>query len=233
MIGTLNEKPLHAALKAYVAQPGDRVEVDVDGFVIDLVRDDLLIEIQTRGFSSMKRKLTRLLDDHCVRVVYPIAAEKWIVRLDASGTRIGRRKSPKRGAVLEVAAELVSFPTLLDHPHFTLDVLLIQEEEVRRKSTDRRRGWRRKGWIIEERRLLHVVEQHTLTSAADLCALLPADLPDPFTTADIVTATGRPRRLAQQIAYCLRESGAVETVGKRGNAWLYRATPDQDADERG
>ncbi|MCD4685116.1 MAG: hypothetical protein K8S97_04175 [Anaerolineae bacterium] len=200
--------------------------MDVDGFVIDLVRDNLpgglLIEIQTRGFSNMKRKLHQLLNDHRVRVVYPIAAEKWIVRLDANGNRIGRRKSPKRGAVIDVAAELVSFPTLLDHPNFTLDVLLIQEEEHRRKSTDRRRGWRRKGWLTHERRLLKVVEQHTLTSSADLCALLPDDLPDPFTTADIAAATGRPRRLAQQIAYCLRESGALETVGKRGNAWLYR-----------
>jgi hypothetical protein len=33
----------------------DRFEVPVDGFVIDIVRDDLLIEIQTRNFSSLKR----------------------------------------------------------------------------------------------------------------------------------------------------------------------------------
>ena len=42
-IGTLNEKPLHAALKAWYAQPGDRLEVAVDGFVVDIVRGDLLI----------------------------------------------------------------------------------------------------------------------------------------------------------------------------------------------
>ncbi len=85
-----------------------------------------------------------------------------------------------------------------------------------------RGGWRRKGWLTHERRLLAVLDQHTLTSSADLRALLPDGLPDPFTTADVAEATGQPRRLAQQIAYCLRESGAVEAVGKRGNAWLYR-----------
>ena len=32
-IGLLNEKPLHAALKEWYAQPEDRFEVSVDGFV--------------------------------------------------------------------------------------------------------------------------------------------------------------------------------------------------------
>ncbi len=34
-IGLLNEKPLHASLKEWYAQPGDQFEVPVDGFVID------------------------------------------------------------------------------------------------------------------------------------------------------------------------------------------------------
>ena len=38
-IGTLREKPLHASLKQLYARPGDRAEVAVDGFVIDLVRE--------------------------------------------------------------------------------------------------------------------------------------------------------------------------------------------------
>src|SRR5215207_8099873 len=97
-IGLLNEKPLHASLKQWYARPGDRIEVLVDGFVIDIVRDDLLIEIQTRNFASIKSKLTNLVRFHQVRLVYPIIQEKWIVR---SATRNGkgpiRRKSPKKG----------------------------------------------------------------------------------------------------------------------------------------
>jgi hypothetical protein len=38
-----------ASLKKWYAQPGDRFEVPVDGFVIDIVRDDLLLDIQTGG----------------------------------------------------------------------------------------------------------------------------------------------------------------------------------------
>ena len=62
-IGVLREGPLHAAVKDLYAQPGDRAEVGVDGYVIDLVRaDGELVEIQTGGFSPLGRKLDALLD---------------------------------------------------------------------------------------------------------------------------------------------------------------------------
>jgi len=54
-IGTLNEKSLHADLKKWYTQPGDQLEVPLDGYYIDIVRDDMLIEIQTRNFSSIKK----------------------------------------------------------------------------------------------------------------------------------------------------------------------------------
>ena len=46
-IGTLNEGALHAQLKDWYRRRGDRVEQLVDGFVVDLVRSELLVEIQT------------------------------------------------------------------------------------------------------------------------------------------------------------------------------------------
>ena len=131
-ISTLNEKPLHAALKEWYAEPGDRFEVPVDGYIIDIVRGDLLVEIQTRSFSSLRKKLAALTDCHPVHLVHPIAQEKWIVKLGDDGhSHTSRRKSPKRGTVEDIFAELVSFPQLLAHPCFTLEVLLIQEDEIR------------------------------------------------------------------------------------------------------
>lgn len=55
-IGLLNEKPLHTSLKEWIAQPEDQIETIVDGFVIDIVRDDLRLEIQTGHFASIKSK---------------------------------------------------------------------------------------------------------------------------------------------------------------------------------
>src|SRR5205823_13397781 len=69
VIGTLNEGLLHTQLKAWYRRPGDQFETPVDGYVIDIVRGDTLIEIQTGGFAPLRRKLDRLLDSHRVRLV--------------------------------------------------------------------------------------------------------------------------------------------------------------------
>lgn len=220
-IGTMREQHLHAALKEWYREEGDLVEVGVGGFVIDLVRDEALIEIQTRGFSSMRRKLDRLLDEHSIRLVHPIAAEKWIRKIDESGREVSRKKSPKRGMVADVCAELVSFPALLDHPHLSLEVLLIQEEEVRRPDPT---AWRSNGWRTAERRLVGILERAHFERPQDLLTLLPDGLPDPFTTADLANGLSRTRHLAQEVAYCLRESGVLEVV-RRSKAGIEYARP--------
>lgn len=218
-IGSLNEKPLHAALKEWYRRPGDGVEVPVDGFVVDLVRDGVLIEIQTRGFSAMRRKLDLLLDSHPIRLVHPVAAEKWIVKMGSDDEPVSRRKSPKRGITADLCEELVSFPSLLSHPNFTVEVALVHEEEVRRPDEQ---AWRRRGWGIEERRLIEVVDVTEFGSPKALLDLLPEGLPDPFTTADLATGLGRSRHLAQEVAYCLRESGAVSVEGRDRRGIRYR-----------
>lgn len=219
-ISTLNEGPLHAALKSWYSRPGDRREVPVGGFIIDIVRDGLLIEIQTASVSSLKRKLPALADHHPIRLVVPIPREKWIVKLAEDGFgRLSRRRSPKRGQIEDIFGELVSFPRLLAHPNFSLEVLLTQEEEVRRY--DGSRGWRRRGWVTHERHLLEVVDQQRFSTPAEMAELLPSALGEPFSTSDLAAAITRPRRLAQRMAYCLREMGEIQAVGKQGNAILY------------
>lgn len=216
----MREKPLHAALKQWYAREGDLFEQPVDGFVIDIVRPDLLIEIQTRSFSSMRRKLTRLLEQHEVRVVHPIAADQWIIKIDEQTGVLSRRMSPKHGQAADIFAELVAFPDLVAHPNLTLEILLVRAEQLRR--FDATKAWRRRGWVIEEHRLIEVVDRLVIDRPEALTALLPASLPDMFTTADLAAALRRPRRLAQQATYCLRRVGELEVVGKRGRALEYR-----------
>jgi hypothetical protein len=231
-IGTLRERPLHASLKQWYTRRGDGIEVPVDGFVIDLVRGDLLIEVQTRGFSSMKRKLTALLElGHRFRIVHPVPVDKWIVKIDGDGTILGRRQSPKHGKPTDLFAEMVSFPELLVHPNVAFEVVLISEEEYRLHTPGK--SWRRNGWSVLERRLVEVLDSVVVDGAGDVLGLLPTDLPDVFTTADLADGLGRPQRSAQQMAYCMRKAGLLLVVGKRGNTIEYRAAPatsGRDAD---
>ncbi len=222
-IGTLREKPLHASLKRWYARPGDLIEHPVEGFFVDLVRGGLLIEIQTSGLSKMKRKLTTLLEfGHRVRVVHPIPVDRWIVRVNDDGTILSRRRSPKHGLPVDVFAELVGFPRLLVHPDLEIEVLMTVEEEYRRHEPTK--AWRRKGWVVSERRLVEVLDSHVVSGAEDLRKLIPEGLSSPFTTADLATRLNRRLRTAQQMAYCLRNAGVIDIVGRTGNSIEYRVS---------
>lgn len=219
-IGTLAERSLHAALKEWYARPGDRFEAPVDGYVVDILRGDLLIEVQTHNFAAVKAKLSALTERHPLRLIYPVAALKWIVRLASDGhTFLGRRRSPRRGSVLDVFRELVSIPTLLHRPTFSLEVVLAEIEEVR--LNDGRGSWRRGGWSVTDAHLLRVIDRVVLAAPADCRALLPPTLPTPFTTRDLAHALGERVDLAQKMAYCLRRMGIVEVMGRQRGAYLY------------
>jgi hypothetical protein len=220
-IGTLREGPLHAALKDWLARPGDRLEVPVSGFVIDLVRSDgELVEIQTGSFSPLRSKMDALLDLHRVRVVHPIPARRRIVRVDPDGVVLSSRPSPKRPGFTAIFDGLVSFPTLLDHPNLTIELLLCAEDHVRAPSPVRGRRYTRDPG---ERRLKEVLERVELRGARDLLGLVPA-LDGEFTTRELAAAMGEPLMLAQRAAACLRALDVLTPCGKRGRAPLYRMT---------
>jgi hypothetical protein len=228
-IGTLNEGPLHQALKARYAIPGSATECEIDGFVADVVVNGRIIEIQTGGFSPLRRKLASLLKTRRVMLVHPIARNRYIVKVSSdSGAVITRRKSPKHGKVYDIFSELVSIPTLLDHPNMTLELVFIEEEEVR--VYDGKRGWRRGGWLVTERRLIDVKETVTISSMNQLFAAIADDLPVEFTTKDVAKLLASRLRLGQQAAYCFREAGLIEICGKMGNALIYRRSAVVDSD---
>ena len=215
----LAEGPLHAALKALLASPGDRVEVPVGRFVIDLVRSDgELVEVQTGGFGALGAKLDALLDDHRMRIVYPVAAERRIIRIDEHGQVLGTRRSPKRATAVAVFDRLVAFPSLLTHPNLTIEVLLLREDHVRGPGpTTTRRRTRDPG----QRRLVDVLDRITLRTTEDILAVLPPLPPEPFTTRELADVLGCGTVLAQRTLYCLRAVGIVDAAGKRGRAPLH------------
>lgn len=217
----MREGPLHAALKALLAGPGDRLEVPVDRFVIDLVRaDGELVEVQTGGFGPLGRKLDALLDAHRFRIVHPVAAERRIVRVDENGELVAVRRSPRRASAVNVLDKLVAFPSLLSHPNLTVEVLLLREDHVRAARPDTS-GRRRRD--PGQRRLVDVLDRVEIGAPKDVLRVLP-DLPrDPFTTRELALLLGCSPTLAARAAYCLRLLELTEPAGRRGPAPLHRA----------
>lgn len=219
-IGILQERSLHASIKDLYMHGDARTEVEVDGFVVDVVRDGLLIEVQTQNFSKIKSKLRTLFKTHPVRLVYPIPIEKWIVRQSPDGLKeLSRRRSPKRGCFLDVFDELVRIPRFIAHSNFSIEVLLIREEEIRQQ--DGKGSWRRRGWSIVDRRLIEVVDKRLYEKPEDFLQMIPDELERPFLNSDLVESLGISVRIAQRMTYCLRKMNAIKIVGKKGNAILY------------
>ena len=181
-IGTLNEGALHAQLKDWYGRRGDRIEQLVDGFVVDIVRGNLLVEIQTGSFAPLRRKLDLLTQRHRVRLVAPLPLARKIIRLSHEGEVLSARLSPHRGRAEDIFNLLVSIPSLLCRPRFELELALTHQEELRVYRQGR--AFRRHGWVAK--------------------------------------AATIERRLAQQMTYCLRAMGVLETAGKRGNALVHR-----------
>ena len=215
----LREGPLHAAIKAALAEPGDRLEVPVGRFVIDLVRaDGELVEVQTGGFAALGKKLDALLDEHRMRIVYPVAAERRIVRVDEQGQVLGVRRSPKRATTAAVFDELVAFPSLLTHPNLTIEVLLLREDHIRGPHPTTTRGRTRDPG---ERQMIEVLGQVALRTPQDILAALPALPAEPFSTRELAAILHCTPRMAQRTLYCLRTIGVVEPAGNRGRAPLH------------
>lgn len=214
-IGTLNEGSIHAALKELVAEPGDELEVKLGNFVIDIRRGDLLIEVQTQSFAAMGRKLDALLDRYRIRIVHPIAVTTFLHRPSKPV-----RRSPRRGSLYSILDELVSVPTLIDHPKLSVDVVLMDVDRHQRHDPKARRG--RGGWRTFDRRIRRIDRWERFETGTDVLRMLPADLPEVFTTADIAASAAVDRSSAQKLAYVLRALGLIELIDATRSGYRYR-----------
>lgn len=215
------ETTLHRQLKALYAPDDSQQEVTIDGFRIDAVDGDRLIEIQYGSLAAIRDKVRQLLQTRTVLIVKPLAARKYLVtRAHKRGPVKSSRYSPLRETYYHLFQEFVHFVDVFPHPRLTLELILTDQEEHRIPA--KRRRWNGKAYRVEDRKLRTILGQFTLRTTADLITLVPDGIPEPFSTADLAEAASIPRWLAQKMAYTLRKTGAAIAVGKQRNSRLYR-----------
>jgi hypothetical protein len=224
-IGTLNEHSLHADLIQHLAQPGDQLEADVDGYLADILRGEEIIEVQTRNLTSLKKKISAFSENYQVEIIHPVTQNKWIVRKNSDGEIVNLRKSPKRGRVEDIFTELVYAWNLIDSPNVSLIIYFIDAEEV--WLDDGQGSWRRKYWSISERHLLKVNKTIKFNTNRDFLQLIPATLPQPFTNKELAAKLGIRTRLAGKITYALRKMDVLHLVSKKGNQYQFEIKKDK------
>ena len=216
----MNEFSLHLEIKKAYSLPGDQFEVKLGNYIVDILRENLVIEVQTKNFSALKEKLQVLTEKHQVRLVYPLPEKKWITHVTKDHVVLNTRKSPRKGRLTDLFGELVMIPHMIGVENFSLEVLLIDEEEVR--CDDGRGSWRRRGVSIIERKLLKVNGRFLFQTKADYLKILPDDLNEVFTNRKLAKLAMIPVRTARQITYCLQRGGVIRLAGKNGRELVFQ-----------
>jgi len=182
-----------------------------------------LIEVQCASLSAIRDKCHNLLKRHQLRVVKPVVMRTRIAKAKKLGGPVtSRRLSPKRGNLLELFDELIYFTRVFPHPNLVIEVPLIEIEQLRLPGKKRKRRWH-KDFKVGDVRLETIQRSLELRTPADLLALLnmPSTVEN-FNTADLATIIDRPRWHAQQIAYVLRKTGAIDSKGRDRSGIIYQ-----------
>lgn len=219
-IGTLGEKTLHAALKAYYEPDAESHEIKIGRYVADIVGEDGIIEIQTRAFDKLRKKLEAFLSVAHVTVVYPVAAVKWLLWIDPDTGELSKpRRSPRKGVAQDAFTELYKIRPLLSHPNLTIRIVLLEIKEYRCRN-----GWSKdgkKGSTRCDRVPSALLQEIILDAPAAYRQLVPNGLSAPFTAKEYQKAVKISLPKARTVLLLLYELGVVHRVGKIGNAFLY------------
>ncbi len=220
-IGVLNERSLHATIKLYLEPSELCREVQIGTRTADIVGEDGVIEIQTRGFEKLGPKLSEFLPLVRVTVVLPIAVNRWVWWVnEADGTVSGGRKSPVTGTPFSAFKELSKISKFLDHENLKIRIMFFDVDDYRVKDKKKARG----GSVRYDRIPRELTDEIIINSKADLHLLLPPNLPPEFTSADIARLGRVKRPIASGAMTLLSRAGIAEITGKQGRFYLYRLT---------
>lgn len=227
-VGTLSEKTVHAVLKHCCAPYADDREVKIGGYIADAVGEAGIIEVQTKGFYQMRKKLSAFLSACPVTVVWPCVETLWLRKIDpVTGEAGKRRKSPRRQSPEELFFELMGLGELLAEPGLSFKVVRLEAEELR--SAEKEPG--RKGHWPAYRKIdrypVGFYGEIDICGAGELWKLLPGvsgPLPERVTAPEFAALSGTGREVARAALKAFCYAGMAAEDGKEGRKKVYRFT---------
>ncbi len=230
---TISETLLHDKLKM-IYKERDEIKsehiltVDNNRFRLDLFdkKNNLVIEIQRAGFGgSFSKKINILLENEFrVRIVHPIVIKRKISRF-INDKLISTSYRNCHATFLNFFENLVYFKVPF-RKNLEFDLLLVYEHLLKDfigyiKLTNRRK------FRTSNRDLIKIENIFKIRCKSDFIALLPEDLPTPFTNNDIYkqlqfsNSTRRNSRIPGLLTYSLCQLGILKRIGKVKNAHLF------------
>lgn len=216
-IGTLNEKRIHSVLKNYFSNDYDQ-EAKIGSFYADIVTENGIFEIQTGNFGKLNKKLEIMLSVCHVTVVYPYEKRTRVISADdANGELLREGRFRYNNSLTEFFLELYRIKSFLTNPNLTICIAELDVERVNyvSKNTGKRR---KKGAFTKTPLALR--REIYLEKPSDYLVLLPEGVPKEFTVKELqkYTKTTDAKLMLEILLYV----GAVDKIGKSGNAEIYK-----------
>ena len=221
-IGTQKEKPLHQSIKYYLCHDAMCHEFKIGKFIADIYKDGHITEIQTGSFQAMDHKMTKLLPDYRMTVVYPVVRRKTIIEIDATSGTKKPRKSPKIGNPLQIVREIVKIKKHLFNPNLDFIIFYVDVDEYRMKSLESN-PYRKHERLAQYPKgiptLFHLKNQ------VDYYQLLPTDLGDEFTALSLKKSLKLNKSDTQALIQVYKTLDIIEFKRKEGRAFVYQLKP--------
>lgn len=222
-IGTLSEKTVHSVLKNFFEPETDYHEAALEGYFADIYNESGIIEIQTKSFERLRKKLKVFLNKYPVTIVYPMPCDKWVLWIDEQTGEVSEpRKSPRHYTVYDAFSELYKIKEYLKNPELTIKLVLMdmQEYKILKRNIRTKKGMRKQG-VKKDRIPIGIREIITIHEPRDYMQFVPYELADCFTSSDFAEAAHISADTARITLNVLNDMGSVRRIGKYKNAYIY------------
>lgn len=218
-IGEYQEKSIHSTLKNYFECDKDKQEVKISSFIADISNEYGIIEIQTRNFDKLRKKLEFFLENHEVTIVYPIISSKKIIWLESENEKDYLRTSPMHKNAFSSFKELYKIKYLLDNKN--LHFYFVYLDLVELKNLD---GWdktHKKNATSVDKLPINIIKEEYYESISDFKKLFN-NIDCEFTSKSLSKMTKSRLKDIQVALNVLNSYNVVKRIGKNRNEYVYK-----------
>ncbi len=218
VIGVLSEKYLHKIIKNLYEPNPIYHEVKINKYYVDVLKDNNIIEVQTKQFDKFRDKISYLLslEKYNINIVYPVFNFKKIYNIDELNNISTPKKSPKKFKYPEVFYELYKIKQLLNNERLKVTLLVLDIDEYRMLSNNR------KGYYCFERIPTKLIDVICLDIKDDYFKLFPKNISEPFTVNDLCKLFKSSDKYVSKMVNVMRHLDLLEMIGKDGKKYLYK-----------
>ncbi|SFK42306.1 hypothetical protein SAMN05216390_10138 [Lachnospiraceae bacterium KH1T2] len=219
-IGTLGEKSLHHLIKNVLMPEKTFQEVPLEGFVADIYDGNEIIEVQSKSFHVLKRKLDTFLKIAPVTIVYPIPVKCYLNWIDPDTGEIKEtRISSKHGKIQDAAVEIIRIKSYLKEPGLSFRLFFFEVDDYRLLDGY---GEKKKTRATKyDRTVRNFLGEVRLKEPEDYKVFLPDGLSEKFTSHDFRKRAGIALKTAQSTLNLLTTLEITGVDGKSGRMNLY------------